>query len=371
MQNYYEILGVSSKADSTEIEVAYQDIIQKQKSESLLESTTIVQQAYETLMDEEKRRIYDETQLQKVNTKPSTPSRSPIANALILGGLALTGIFLGQLIAMFLVLVLFGFDMGRFQNIIQNLPNTSETRLTMLFLNAAASLIGFTGVSILFLRVFDKKTLSHLNTDSNITIFLFLQTLIITIVVMPFNALLIEWNLQMDLPDFLAFFENWAKQSEDELKLLTEIMTDFANPIELLIGILAIAVIPAIGEELLFRGMIQRKLSFMINPHIAIWLVAILFSAIHLQFYGFLPRMLLGILFGYLYWWSGNIWIPIFAHFVNNAFTVLIVYFSNISSISGEIEEQSVPLTFSLFSLGLTLILLYIFYRGQQKSIHA
>lgn len=376
MQNYYDILGISPEANSKEIEIAYQEIIQDQNTSVLSENIKMVKLAYETLINEEKRQVYDEAHLTEVkNGQPNISSiqssRSPFANALILGGLALTGIFLGQLLAMFLVLIVFGFDLERFNNIIQNLPNTSETRLTMLFLNAIASLVGFTGVSILFLKIFDKRNLSHLNTKNRISAFALVQTLIITLIIMPFNALLIEWNMQMDLPDFLGLFENWAQQNEEDLKVLTEIMTSFANPFELFIGFFAIAIVPAIGEELLFRGMFQRKLSYIINPHVAIWLVAILFSAIHLQFYGFFPRMILGILFGYLYWWSGNIWIPIFAHFVNNGFTVLMVYLANANSFSPEVEGQSVSWEVSLFSLTLTLALLYFFYRGQQKPILA
>jgi len=83
--------------------------------------------------------------------------------------------------------------------------------------------------------------------------------------------------------------------------------------LEVVINLLVIAILPALGEELVFRGVIQQKIAEQISVHGAIWLTAILFSTIHLQFQGFLPRMLLGAVLGYLFFWSKNLWIPIFA----------------------------------------------------------
>ena len=121
------------------------------------------------------------------------------------------------------------------------------------------------------------------------------------------------------------------------------------------------AIIPAIGEEVLFRGIIQRKIFHKIGDmHISIWLTAILFSAIHLQFLGFFPRVILGAMFGYMYAWSRNLWTPIFAHFVNNATTLLMVYLSNQQLIAVDVEnpESSITWTGALMSLVLTAVLL-------------
>ncbi|TAF81977.1 MAG: CPBP family intramembrane metalloprotease, partial [Sphingobacteriales bacterium] len=91
--------------------------------------------------------------------------------------------------------------------------------------------------------------------------------------------------------------------------------------------LLMIAILPAIGEELFFRGTIQNIFTALFkNPHVAVWLTAILFSAIHLQFYGFLPRMFLGALFGYLFIWGKSIWLPILGHFLNNGFAVIMAF---------------------------------------------
>jgi len=97
---------------------------------------------------------------------------------------------------------------------------------------------------------------------------------------------------------------------------------------ELLLNLVVIALLPALGEELIFRGIIQQKLAASWQqPQLAIWATAIIFSSIHLQFQGFFPRVLLGAALGYLFMWTRNLWIPIFAHFVFNASQILVQYF--------------------------------------------
>jgi len=96
----------------------------------------------------------------------------------------------------------------------------------------------------------------------------------------------------------------------------------------LALNILIIAILPAFGEELIFRGVLQKILSDLFrNKHAAVWVTALFFSAVHLQFFGFLPRLILGLAFGYLYLWSGTLWLPIIAHFVNNAVPALGAFF--------------------------------------------
>ena len=101
-----------------------------------------------------------------------------------------------------------------------------------------------------------------------------------------------------------------------------------------------VGALTGIGEELTFRGIIQSLVTEKSNNHhIAIWVTAILFSAIHLQFFGFFPRMLLGAFFGYLLVWSGSIWLPIYAHFLNNSMAVVAAYMLNINLTTDEYEK--------------------------------
>ena len=105
------------------------------------------------------------------------------------------------------------------------------------------------------------------------------------------------------------------------------LLTDFDGPAALLVGLLVMALLPAIGEELLFRGLIQNGLQRLLgSPGAAIWATAAVFSAIHMQFVGFLPRLLLGAVFGYFYARSRNLLVPVTAHFFNNALTLGLLY---------------------------------------------
>lgn len=185
----------------------------------------------------------------------------------------------------------------------------------------------------------------------------------IVIAFMPFDGLIIEWNRSISLPQTLAPVEQWIRDKERGLEGLTKYLTTFKTPGQLIVALLVIAVIPAVGEEVLFRGILQRNLVHWTgNVHVGIWLAAALFSAIHVQFLGFFPRMLLGALFGYLYVWSRNLWVPIGAHFVNNGFTVLMVYLYQRKLVSMDIEStESVPIAGALVSLVLTAGLLVYF----------
>jgi membrane protease YdiL (CAAX protease family) len=186
---------------------------------------------------------------------------------------------------------------------------------------------------------------------------------LIVVAFMPFDSLIIEWNQGIHLPQTLSPLEQWVRDKEKELEGVTKYLTTFKTIPQLLVAFLVIAIIPAIGEETLFRGILQRNLTHWTgNVHLGVWVAAALFSAIHVQFLGFFPRMLLGALFGYLYVWSGNLWVPILAHFVNNGFTVLMVFLYQRKLVSMDIESnESVPLLGALISGVVTVGLLFYF----------
>jgi membrane protease YdiL (CAAX protease family) len=193
---------------------------------------------------------------------------------------------------------------------------------------------------------------------------------LIVITFMPFDGLIIEWNQNLHLPETLAPVEQWIRAKEKGLEGITKYLTTFTTTGQLLMALLVIAIIPAIGEETLFRGVLQRNFTIWTkNPHIGIWLAAAIFSAIHVQFLGFFPRMLLGALFGYLYLWSGNLWVPILAHFVNNGFTVFMVYLHQQKMVSVDIEStEAIPITGALLSGVITLGLLFYFKRSNEDQ---
>jgi membrane protease YdiL (CAAX protease family) len=193
-------------------------------------------------------------------------------------------------------------------------------------------------------------------------------TAFIVIIFMAVNSVFIEWNARFDFPDFANEFERWAREREDAATRQTEFLTNFSSIGELLMALIIIAVLPAIGEELVFRGLIQNELyRASRNIHVAIWFAAMLFSAIHFQFFGFVPRLLLGALFGYLYYWSGSLPLAIVAHFVNNAVSVVAIYFYQQGKLDLNLESQdAAPTGIVLTSAALTAALLYYLYRFYQ-----
>jgi membrane protease YdiL (CAAX protease family) len=160
------------------------------------------------------------------------------------------------------------------------------------------------------------------------------------LVALPTINMLSHWNQQMILPSWLAGLEEWMKSKEAEAEWLTKQFMAVNTVGGLLINLFLMAVLPAVSEEVTFRGVLQKLLkgsngSNSSNgvkgevPHLAIWATAIIFSAVHMQFYGFVPRMLMGALFGYMLAWTGSLWVPMMMHLVNNGMAVLLYFLAN------------------------------------------
>ena len=207
-----------------------------------------------------------------------------------------------------------------------------------------------------------------------------LWAIFLMLMALPAINLVGYFNQQMSLPAFLEPLEQWMKTAEANAAHLTEQFLSVTTFDGLIINILLMALLPAVAEELTFRGMLQRLIQTQTNEainregkrvHIAIWCSAILFSAIHMQFYGFLPRMLMGALFGYALVWTGSLWTPILMHFTNNAMAV-ILYFLAIRS-GWDLEEVDTigtndTLWLGVVSLVLTIIGIYAFRRSTTMS---
>jgi hypothetical protein len=157
---------------------------------------------------------------------------------------------------------------------------------------------------------------------------------------------------------------------EDRMAEITVFLTAFDSPLELFAGFVVIAVIPAFGEELLFRGFLQPfAVKTFKNVHVGIFFTAFVFGAFHLQFFGMVPRVFLGMLFGYLYYWSGSLLYPIVAHFVNNGFTVMMIYLHKQDVTEFDIiAEESIPWYMALSSLLLSFFLFYYFRQYFRSS---
>ncbi|HEY0029308.1 MAG TPA: CPBP family intramembrane glutamic endopeptidase [Bacteroidia bacterium] len=173
-------------------------------------------------------------------------------------------------------------------------------------------------------------------------------------------------NEQMHLPSALAGIDEWMRSNEARLSEMTEFLTKGTSVNSLLVNLFVVAFMAALGEELFFRGMLQKVLiECFKNKHVAIWIGAALFSAFHMQFFGFLPRMIMGAYLGYLFLWSGSLWPGMLAHFINNGMAVFLIWLSNRGLISADVDKtgmqnsQWIYVFTSVVLVSVTLVMVY------------
>ncbi|MFY7908488.1 MAG: CPBP family intramembrane glutamic endopeptidase [Emticicia sp.] len=303
-----------------------------------------------------------------------TDSReNPAASSLlIIIGLFLIGfLFLGSVIQI-LAMMAAGASLTDFMNSDGDFSKLPNAWLGMILGQGLGSFMGFVGTAWFYWRIIEKKPWKDLDFNKVPALPVFGMVVLIQMAFMGFNGWLQEINQGISFPESMKGLEALLKGMEDKLAETTKFFTNFTSFWQFLLAFLVIAVIAGVGEELIFRGLIMRKLLLGTgNPHIAIWVSAFIFAVIHFQFYGILPRMMLGVLFGYFYLWTGNIRVPIFAHIFNNGLAITIMYLHNIGIVKTDLESMDdVPMPIVGFSLIATIGLMFLLknYMLQQKQ---
>ena len=197
-----------------------------------------------------------------------------------------------------------------------------------------------------------------------------LLTILLMIVLIPGINLQGDLNGLIRLPAALSGLEQELQGLEARAEAMTVRLLSVDSFQGLLLNLALIAVLPALAEELFFRASLQRILHDKLGAHAAVWIAAIVFSTIHFQFYGFIPRVLLGALMGYLLVWSGNLWIPILAHFVNNAMAVLFYYFKAKGMATIDLEQIGGLSSFywGLASLVVAVVVIAFIFRRSRRG---
>ena len=236
----------------------------------------------------------------------------------------------------------------------------------------------------IFLFIIPTIILSYLEGDNFLTFLGFKksikrQNVLLVIMIMLFVQIFvvscIKWNIEIVefFRDIFPIIINKMELMEVQSKELTDSFLLMNNFIDLLFNLFLIAIIPAIGEEIFFRGIIQIKLQKIIrNPHLGIFVASFIFSVIHMQFFGFLPRLFLGMLLGYLYYFSANLWMSVIAHFINNALAVILMYpfFSNKINIEiTKIDNSDITLTQTSLSVLVVFLFIYIYKEINNSEI--
>lgn len=220
--------------------------------------------------------------------------------------------------------------------------------------------------------LFDIRPLVWLKLNTQPLIITFLIVIITIVVSAPVINWLNEMNQHLSLPAALKGLEEWMRNAEDRAGEITKVFLETSSYKGLAVNLFVIALLPAVGEELLFRGAVQRLLIELTrNKHAGIILSAIAFSALHLQFYGFLPRMMLGIFFGYIVLWSGSLWLAIIAHFINNAAAVMVIFLQHQNKLSFDPDTVGTNTGEEILLISaalLTGVCIFIIYRVEKRK---
>lgn len=296
--------------------------------------------------------------------------RNPWLSLLTIVLLAFGTAIISPLMYSYLVGFLIGADYNTMMMAFGSPNQYPELKTPLLIVQFLTSFTSFVLVPLFFVKRYEAGQYNKYVQLANLKPIALITTAALVLAFMIVNSVFIEWNMNVEFPESIAAI---AREMEDKGKVLTEYFTDFHSIPYFLLSLLIIAVVPAVGEELLFRGVIQRQIHRITgNPHAAIWLAAIFFSAFHFQFFGFVPRMLLGALFGYLFIYSGNLIYPILAHFVNNGFTLTMLFLHQRGLVSFDIEStETVPLESVLIFAIIGVGLFTIFYKQMNTPMRS
>ena len=218
------------------------------------------------------------------------------------------------------------------------------------------------------LKPVNQKGLMNFKTP---LIYEFALVILLAFCIIPITSFIGQLNSEINFPEWLTGVKKWMIEKEDNADSLIEKLIISDTFRILMLNLIIIAVLPAIGEELIFRGVFQKVLyGFFKTGHPAIWITSFIFSSLHFQFLGFLPRFILGLVFGYLFFWSGTLWLSVIAHFINNAVAVLGAYINGAEYINPqpdiELWKHMVGLTMPLIASA--LILWYFRNRSRENS---
>jgi hypothetical protein len=208
----------------------------------------------------------------------------------------------------------------------------------------------------------------YLNLQKSLNFYIFIIfAIMLFVVAMPMISLTTQLNERMALPKQLADIEAWMRNSEQAAETVTQKLLQGKDWLGFISNILLIGAFTAVSEEFFFRGVLQREIELWTkNGHWSVWITAFIFSAIHLQFFGFFPRLILGALLGYLFLFSRNLWVPVTAHFFNNASVIVVNFFVEKKALD---QLNNPPITLWLIMLSVASAVFCVILLKKLKQI--
>lgn len=184
-----------------------------------------------------------------------------------------------------------------------------------------------------------------------------------------FASFLTIWNKGMTLPVWMSGVEEVMRSMEDSALETTNLLLSGRSIGSLILNLIVVAGLAAVSEELFFRGAMQQFIQERFkNGHASVWLTAIIFSVVHFQFYGFLPRLFLGAILGYLFLFTRNLWIPIVLHFLNNATVIVVDFFWRDALWYNKIEDITITTSYIIFALISLFITISLFAQYNKRA---
>ena len=267
-------------------------------------------------------------------------------------------------------LIIAGLILSLFISTIITFASGNFTELSILRIAQISSqILTFVLPPILYAILVKEKPIKSLGFNK-VKIIWILLGLAIMYTILPLNSTLAEWNADLKLPESMKALEEIIKSMQDAAAEVTEKMLNVNNIGGLIINLIMIAGLAALGEELLFRSLLQTSLiKICRNAHVGIFIASAIFSFIHFEFYGFIPRFVLGLILGYMFYFSRSIWVPMLMHFANNG-TIVVLYFLNNKGITHiDLEtfgQTNTPLLIA--SIIATIILFFISIKYSHKE---
>ena len=293
---------------------------------------------------------------------------SPVTQFIMLVFTMVSCVLLCMFIGILLAPLILGISMS---DVFQIFSNQAESNLHLMRYFQTLQSIGLFIIPAFFSAyLFSGDVAGYLALRQTDRIKWFGAVMLMMLMTVPFINLLASLNEMIVFPKFLSGLEQWFKNFEENARHLTKLFLEVDSLGGMFFNIFMIALLPALGEEMIFRGVIQKIfVRWTGNTHVAIIITGFLFSLMHFQFYGFFPRWLLGVIFGYLLIWSGTLWLPIFAHFVNNAMAVFISYLIHQGTIPEEIEVLGSTWSEIPVTILATAVSVWLFWKIYQRSI--
>lgn len=266
----------------------------------------------------------------KIPTFASNPIVFFLWHLLILIGMVITFYIVGGVLGIGITKIFLGIDLQSSFFEILNHPSEHPQGVLALKLNQGLiSIAIFIVPAFLFSKSINQNPIHFLHLKHKTKFYNYLFIIILIISAIPVSSWLLELNQNLHLPENLKEFEVFLRGDEAFYKMQSELFVKADGVGQLLFNIVIVAIIPAIAEEIFFRGCLQNfvRMCFY-NLHVSVIFTAIIFSAIHGDYFGFLPRFMFGLVLGYAFAYSGNIWVSVLGHFLNNAISILAFNFS-------------------------------------------